>query len=240
MNSVAPALTRRQSWREELEWHRSLLPRAAALWQFKTLSACVIAFSFFAAYFALLNHPQFEVTPMPSTALDDLVAFVPSSLLIYLTLWIYISLPPGLLDSHAELLRYYAGIAGLAICGLVIFLVWPTSSPRPDIDWTQYPVFGPLLAVDRSGNACPSLHAAFAVFTAIWFDRFLRHPGDRGLSRSLNWLWCIGILYSTLATKQHVAVDLFAGVLFGIAGAKIHGLYFKRPAGFPNPSPRAP
>lgn len=221
--ALAPRRVWRRVWREELDWHRTLLPRAGALWRFKTASACTIALLFFAAYFALLDHPLFPVTQMPETALDRRVPFEPNALLLYLTLWAYISLPPGLLDTRRELLRYYAGVAALALAGLAIFLFWPTASPRPEIDWNLYPVFGPLLAVDRSGNAFPSLHCAFAVFTAIWFDRFLRHPGDIGLARALNGAWCLGILYSTLATKQHVAVDLAGGIVFGLAGAMIHG-----------------
>jgi membrane-associated phospholipid phosphatase len=45
--------------------------------------------------------------------------------------------------------------------------------------------------------------------------------GDSGLLRLLNGAWCAAILYSTLATKQHVAVDLFAGAALGLAGAAL-------------------
>jgi membrane-associated phospholipid phosphatase len=55
-------------------------------------------------------------------------------------------------------------------------------------------------------------------------DRLARHLGDRGLARSLSWLWCLGILYSTLATKQHVAVDMVAGIALGAVWA---GLYLR-------------
>ncbi len=230
---TAPELT---WWRRELNWYRRLLPRAAALWQLKAAGTTFILFVFFIGYFALLNHPQFPVTLMPVTALDELIAFRPGSLLLYVTLWAYLSLPPGLFDTRRDVLSYFAGMAGLALAGMAVFLLWPTASPRPQIDWTQYPVFGPLLAADRSGNALPSLHAAFAVFTALWLDRLLRHPGERGLVRGLNWLWCAGILYSTLATKQHVAVDMYAGVAFGYVGAKLHGCYLRVPARYPERS----
>lgn len=209
-------------WRRELAWYRGLAPRALSLLWFKSAAACVIAVTFFSGYFALLNHPQFAVTLMPVTWLDRIVSFQPGSLLIYVSLWVYIGLPPALLDTRRELLRYYAGIYALALAGMAVFFFWPTSSPRPAIDWARYPVFGPLLSVDRSGNALPSLHAAFAVFTAVWFDRLLRHPGDTGIARALNWVWCVGILYSTLATKQHVAVDLYAGSVLGALAARLH------------------
>ena len=34
-----------------------------------------------------------------------------------------------------------------------------------------------------------------------------------------NWAWCIGIVYSTLATLQHVAVDVLAGLALGVVAA---------------------
>jgi membrane-associated phospholipid phosphatase len=43
----------------------------------------------------------------------------------------------------------------------------------------------------------------------------------RGL-RALNWLWCAGILYSTVATRQHVALDVLAGAALGAAVAVVH------------------
>ena len=50
-------------------------------------------------------------------------------------------------------------------------------------------------------------------------QRLLRYLGAPHWLRALNWLWCLGILYSTLATKQHVAIDLYAGVALGLAVA---------------------
>jgi len=34
-----------------------------------------------------------------------------------------------------------------------------------------------------------------------------------------NFLWCAGIIYSTLATRQHVAVDVLAGLALGSLAA---------------------
>jgi len=31
----------------------------------------------------------------------------------------------------------------------------------------------------------------------------------------LNWAWCAGILYSTVATRQHVVLDVLAGAVLG-------------------------
>ena len=42
------------------------------------------------------------------------------------------------------------------------------------------------------------------------------------LARVANWLWCLGILYSTIATRQHVAIDVAAGAVLGAVVAVCH------------------
>lgn len=205
-----------------IAWHRELWSRLKTLWGLKLLAGWVIAIVFFAGYFALLNFPTFQVTMMPVTAVDRLITFSPLALLLYVSLWIYVPLAPGLLNDRRELIAYYGAMIGLSIAGMSVFFFWPTVSPRPDIDWAQYPAFGPLLDLDGSGNALPSLHAAFAIFSAIWLDRLLHRIRSPGMLRGLNWCWCLGIVYSALATKQHVAVDVIAGSALGWVGAVLH------------------
>jgi membrane-associated phospholipid phosphatase len=76
--------------------------------------------------------------------------------------------------------------------------------------------------VDLAGNACPSLHVAFAVFTGIWMDRLLKEMRSAHVLLALNWLWCLGIVYSTLATRQHVVLDVIAGAALGALTASVH------------------
>ena len=131
------------------------------------------------------------------------------------------SLAPALLIDRRELISYGLAAVGLSAIGLGLFLFWPTAVPRPDVDWSQHPAFAFLQSVDASGNACPSLHVAFAVFTAIWFERLWRQMGARRLVRTLNWLWCLGILYSTIAIRQHVSLDVLAGAVLGATVAVV-------------------
>ena len=177
---------------------------------------------FFFAYFWVLHHPRFPVTTMPLTAVDRLIRFRPEALPLYLSLWFYVSLVPALLINRRELVSYVLAVVGMSVIGLGIFLRWPTTVFWPDADWSQHPAFAFLQSVDASGNACPSLHVAFAVFTAIWLGRLLRQMGaGRGASAG-NWLWCLGILYSTVAIRQHVALDVLAGVGLGAIVAVMH------------------
>jgi membrane-associated phospholipid phosphatase len=196
--------------------------RLRTLWAAKMLGTSLAMTAFFVVYFWLLRHPLFPVTLMPLTAVDRLLGFWPGALPLYLSLWFYVSLAPALLMDRRELTSYGLAGLGLGAIGLGIFLIWPTAIPQSEVDWSRHPSFAFLKSVDASGNACPSLHVAFAVFTAIWLDRLLRQMGAGGLVRTLNGTWCVAILYSTIAIRQHVALDVLAGAALGASVAGVH------------------
>ncbi|HEU0196785.1 MAG TPA: phosphatase PAP2 family protein [Nevskiaceae bacterium] len=200
----------------------TLLHALLALWPYKLCAPIVGLSAFFFAYFWVLAHPLFTVTVMPLTWFDRAIPFTPLALPWYLSLWPYLLLAPGLIERRGELGFYYLGTVALAVIGLTIFLLWPTAVPQPDINWAAYPDMDFLKTVDRAGNACPSLHVAFCVFTALWNARMLKRVGDRGPFRVLSALWCVAIVWSTLATRQHVALDVLAGAALGAALAAIH------------------
>jgi membrane-associated phospholipid phosphatase len=185
----------------------------------KTAGICALMWVFFIAYFHLLRHPVHPVTIMPLTALDRLVPFQPLALAAYVSLWLYIGIAPGLLLTLRELISYGLWIAALCLSGLACFYAWPTAVPPQVLDVSGYPGFALLQGVDAAGNACPSLHVASAMFTAIWVDHLLRHVQAPQVLRALNGSWFAAIAYSTLATKQHVALDVLAGAVLGIAFA---------------------
>jgi len=176
-------------------------------------------FLFMAAYLLLLRHPLSTPTIMPVTGLDRAIPFAPWSLVLYLSLWFYIVTVPSMVWDLREAKPYLAQVTLLSLLGFAVFLLWPTAVPTPDIDWNEHPSVAFLKSVDAAGNACPSLHAAFAVLTAFWLARLLRHLGAGPWLHALSLLWCLGILYSTLATKQHLALDLYAGAALGAAVA---------------------
>jgi membrane-associated phospholipid phosphatase len=200
-------------------WYRGLPPRLAAHWRLKLVWIPVFMTAFFIGYFLVLNHPIARVATMPVTALDLLVGFHPGALAFYVSLWIYVLLPVALMDDRAELAVFARAATVLALAGLAIFLVWPTAVPKWDIDWARYGAIARLKSVDASGNACPSLHVAFALFSAVWLGRQLRPLRAPLVLQLVSGCWCAGILYSTIATRQHVAVDLYGGTALGLAVA---------------------
>lgn len=196
---------------------REVKSRLGAHWRLKFGGIVAFIAVFFAAYFALQRFPLFAVTVMPLTAIDRWFPFQPGMLGLYLSLWVYVSLPPSLLRTRAEL-HAYGWLAGaLAAVGLGIFLLWPTTIPLDaNIEWSDHPGFVGLRQVDAAQNACPSLHVAFAVFSGLWLDRMLRQlRAGLGL-RLLGAAWGFGIIYSTIATRQHVFVDVLAGAALGL------------------------
>lgn len=185
--------------------------------------------AFFVAYFWVMQHPQGEVFIVPLTALDRAVPLDPRTMPLYLSLWLYVSLGPALLRNGRELAHYVVGCFALSAIGLLIFLLWPTTTPEFGIDWSAYPSLAFLKSVDVSANACPSLHVAFAVFTGIWLDRLLREIGLGAGARIPSLLWCAGIAYSTLAVRQHVVLDVAAGAGLGALVALVHLRVVPRP-----------
>jgi membrane-associated phospholipid phosphatase len=203
-------------------WLRQAGPRLRTLWAPKVAGTILSMPLFFIVYFWLLNHPLFPVTIIPRTAVDRMIGFCPEALPLYVSLWLYVVLPPAFLKNRRELGSYGLAVIGLSVIGFGIFLFWPTALAKSEIDWSQHPAFAFLKKVDASGNACPSLHVAYAVFTAIWIRRLLREMGAGRFVRALNWLWCLGILYSTIALRQHVALDVLAGAALGTIVAALH------------------
>ncbi|VTU39183.1 PAP2 superfamily protein [Variovorax sp. PBL-E5] len=219
-----------QPWTAEI-WLR--IRRHFAL---KLIGTTVFTWLFFIAYFQLLRHPVHAVTVMPLTALDHLIPFQPQLLFAYFSLWVYIGIAPGLQLTFQELVVYGLWVGALCLTGLGLFYVWPTQIPPLDLDAAGFPGFAMLQGVDAAGNACPSMHVAAAIFTAIRIEQVLREARTPAVLRLLNAAWFVAIAYSTLAVKQHVVLDAAAGALLGLAFA-LASLRW-RPAGRRTPARR--
>ncbi|MBH2009248.1 MAG: phosphatase PAP2 family protein [Xanthomonadaceae bacterium] len=196
-------------------WYRQAAEVIPRHFYVKSIGTTLFISLFFGAYFYLLKHPAHPITVMPRIWLDSLIGFEPMALPVYLSLWVYVSLPPALLATRQELYGYGMAMGLTCLAGLAIFYVWPTAAPAADIDWSRYPQMLFLKNMDASGNACPSLHVATAFFSAVWLHYLLRRLGSPWWPLLINGAWCGAIVYSTLATRQHVAVDIEAGLLLG-------------------------
>ncbi|MGH8689008.1 MAG: phosphatase PAP2 family protein [Burkholderiales bacterium] len=202
-----------------MQFLRKLRARIRTLWVLKTLGTAGGIAAFFWAYFWVMRHPLGDVAVMPVVGLDRLIGFHPGSFPLYASLWVYISLGSALARNLRELAAFGAASLGMSVLGLAIFMLLPTRVPVTAIDWALYPSLQFLKTVDVTGNACPSLHAAFCVFTAGVLYRELGSLAAPAWLRWTNLVWCLGILFSTVATRQHVALDAIAGIALGLATA---------------------
>lgn len=190
---------------------RNILATFLTHFWFKCFGTTAFTAIFFSAYIFLLKNPAYPLTIIPETSLDRLIGAEPEMLPFYLSLWVYISLPPLFMSSRREIVEYGIWIGSLCLVALAIFYFYPTAVPPANIDWARYPGMAFLKGVDAAGNACPSLHVATAVFSAIWLHRELPASGLGKGTRLFSAFWCLAIVFSTMATKQHMVIDVIAG-----------------------------
>jgi len=180
-----------QQFAEPAPWYYQAAAAFVRHIYLKAIGTTLFISVFFGAYFYLLKQPAYAITVMPITLLDRLIGFQPLALPLYLSLWVYVSLPPALLATRRELYGYGLAMAGTCLAGLIVFYLWPTAVPAVNIDWAQYPDVHFLKNIDATGNAFPSLHVATAVFSGIWLHHLLRRFGAPRWILVFNALWGI-------------------------------------------------
>lgn len=213
--ATPPHAAAKSAWRAELA-HR-IVDRLVL----KVVGVSAFIGLFFQGYFHTLRNPIYPVTTMPVTPLDTWIPFEPWAIVPYLSLWLYVGVAPGLLLRWRDLLLYGAWACALCVGGLAIFHIWPTEVPARAPEMAGLPGFALLAGIDGAGNACPSLHVATAMFTATWVERLLRTVGAPGALRAINLLWLLAIVWSTVAVRQHVVLDVVAGLGWGLLFAAL-------------------
>ncbi|MCC5835754.1 MAG: phosphatase PAP2 family protein [Opitutales bacterium] len=170
---------------------------------------------FFVGYFFVLQNPIFPVRMVQVLAIDRWIPLLPWSVWLYFSLWAYVCLPQALMRELRPMGHYLLGATALSGLGLLIFVLSPTAVPAWGVDWSLYPSLAFLKEADASGNACPSLHVAFAVFSGLWIRSLIQRLAAHPNWHWINGLWCFGIILSTMTTKQHVFWDVLAGAALG-------------------------
>jgi PAP2 superfamily len=198
----------------ESGWARELATRARKSLIVTVVGTTLLTAVFFAGYFYIQMHPMRPPHEMSLTKLDLLVPFQAEFLFVYLSLWIYLGAGPGLQPDSTAIARYALWMSALGIAGLLIFRAWPTQVPAFTMT-AAFPGIRTLQQVDMASNACPSMHVAAAIFTAIRVDQVFVTTRSPVYMRLLNGAWFTAIAYSTLAVRQHVVWDVVAGALLG-------------------------
>ena len=205
----------------------SLMQRIKRLMPLKAVGTTLFIYLFFRGYFCVMENPNSTPFTVPTTTIDDLIPFSILGLPVYLSLWIYVSLVPALLNSLRALLNYGLWISAMCVACLLFFWFFPTATPPAEIDLARYPSMA-FLRVDTGLNAFPSLHVASAVFTSAWLSILLRRINAPAYINALNIIYCMLIIWSTMAVRQHVFWDAVSGTLIGLAFSSASIRYMTR------------
>lgn len=159
------------------------------------------------------NHfPIFTPQLLPMTPLDQAIPFLPHTVWIYISEYIFFFVIYALSKDLANANKYLYSFLGLQMISAAIFWVWPTTFPRElfplpqDLDALTHLVFTQLRQTDSPNNCCPSLHVSSVYLASFVFldEQRKRFP--------LFFIWGTLIALSTLTTKQHYIVDVVAGL----------------------------
>jgi membrane-associated phospholipid phosphatase len=184
----------------------------------KIALSIVLSPGIFGIYLFLQRHLVFPVTTLSPTWLDRMIPFAPGGVYLYQSIWLLTPIAPWLMSSKAELVQYTRGLISISLLAFVVFLVYPTACIRPETKPATNYLYSLVIQVDRELNAFPSLHAAFAVFHALCCFAVFSQIHWATPLRWVIWIWTLGIILSTLLTKQHVVLDVVSGSLLGIVG----------------------
>jgi len=188
--------------------------RFKAHWRWKLALVFIMNAVFWAAYLFLSRHALFPTHELPMTWLDEWAGFRPRGWTwVYESAFLLGAILPWLISTREELRRYVVGFAILAGTSFVIFAFFPVASPRP-VELQEYPASLFISRLDGPLNAFPSLHAGFLVYNLSLTWRLSARGCPRIVMAGL-FVWGALILFATLATKQHYAVDLLAGGALG-------------------------
>jgi membrane-associated phospholipid phosphatase len=185
-----------------------------ALWREKVAWSIVLTLFFCVPYFALQRVAVMPVRTLPATAVDEAIAFDPDWAWVYQSGYLLMSIVPWLIDRRHELHRYVRGFVRISLVGFLFFLFFPVIGPRPAVVPDEG-MYGLLVSYDRPTNEFPSLHVALLSFTMLVAGRATagRMPAARRtalLSAGVGWI--LAVAYAAVATRQHYAIDLPAGL----------------------------
>ncbi len=190
-----------------------LAARLRSEWRYKLLLSIALPLYFCALYFALQRVVIFTPRVLSLTALDRAVPFDIRWTAVYQSLYLFLPMP-WLAARREELHRYTRGFFAFTLISFAAFYLVPVAGPRP-VSSDSNVLYQLLITYDRNLNAFPSLHAALAVYTLFLGARLLSRA--RTMILAAGGVWCMLILYATLATKQHYAVDVAAGIALAVA-----------------------
>ena len=157
---------------------------------------------------SLIPHSADSILVLHETLIERrFIPFIPSMIVWYESFFVFVLL--GFFGAPLQRIAQMANAMQLSavFCG-VVFILFPTTLIYPAVDGATWAGYLWLLTsqIDTAYNCVPSLHAALTclVLIAMWD---VRHQ----LRCFFMVLWAVLILYSIVAVRRHLGVDVLAG-----------------------------
>ena len=182
------------------------------------LMVCVNSLVYFATRPVTKNLTHYNL----SLAVDGAIPFIPAFVVIYLLSYIQWTVGYILIarDSRELCHRVISGeIIAKLIC-LTLFLLVPTTMVRAEISSDGFfdTIVGYVYKLDAPDNLFPSIHC---------LESWVCFRGSMQMKKTGSWYRYVTLLFSllvfasTVLIKQHVAVDIVAGILVAEIGQQI-------------------
>ncbi|MDO5409198.1 MAG: phosphatase PAP2 family protein [Lachnospiraceae bacterium] len=149
-----------------------------------------------------------------SSPIDDLVPFMPQFIIVYFGCFIFWAVNYCMIArlDKEHVYRFFTADFYARLACLIIFVLFPTTNTRPELVGNDFFTWCMrfLYQVDAPTNLFPSIHCMTSWFCYIgirnkkgiplWYQRF-------------SGIMAIAVFISTLALRQHVLIDVIAGVV---------------------------
>lgn len=167
-------------------------------------------------YFFTQNMTFFEVATIEPGYVDSLISFNEVFIYFYQLLYPIMLLVAWLACDRSEILNYAYGVLSMSIIANIFFIFFPNQVIRPaDFDTTSF--YAVFTSIERPLNAFPSLHAAFGLYACLCSHKLIAQLKNTRLYQFSFYVLFLLVMYSTLATRQHVFIDLIAGAMLAFS-----------------------
>jgi membrane-associated phospholipid phosphatase len=162
------------------------------------------------------HHPIFPPQLLPMTWIDQATPFMPHTVWIYMSDYVFAFVVYALCRDMANINRLCYSFFALQMLSITTFFLWPTTFPRDqfplpaDLDSITAYAFTVLREADSPHNCLPSLHVSTAFLASF---AFLDEQKEK-----FKWFvgWATAIAITTMTTKQHYLADILSAVALAI------------------------
>jgi len=167
-------------------------------------------------FYAGIGYLPFLVpTPVTPILLDDYIGFQPFAVYPYLSFFFMIWYAIASAERQEEAEDIAIIIPSTAFLASLIFLTFPMHVIAPPFDMsgsdTVTRLLYDLMKADTSLTYLPSLHGAISAICVYYLSKGKSLP-----MQAFFWVWGLCICWSAISLRQHLSVDILAGVAFGV------------------------